>query len=253
MSFGIDFGTTNTAAFRCADEVTEEIGDETRHPMPSVVAINKFTGEVEIGRNARKRISLEEEDGSWVVVRSLKRELARNTQWNVGGRVYSAVDLTAELLRRIATQPLTWGGSRIGKATLGVPVRMLPSARRRLKRAASLAGIEVSAVLKESTAACIKHRALLANLQHAAVFDWGGGTLDISVIRVEGTELTELWSDGCDLAGDDLDLVIARHILGKCREGNEDVPEFDLLTKPQQLRLLYEAGLRNRRRARSVH
>jgi len=118
---------------------------------------------------------------------------------------------------------------------------MSPTARRRLKKAASMAGIEVSAVLKESTAACIKYRALLANLQHAAVFDWGGGTLDISVIRVEGTELTELWSDGRDLAGDDLDLVIARYILSRCREASDGVPEFDQLTKPQQLRLLYEA------------
>lgn len=241
MSVGIDFGTTNTAAVRLTAGLAEQIGDETRQPLPSVVAINRFTGEVEIGRSAIERISATDQEGAWLVVRSLKRDLGRDRKWTIAGRIWTVVDIAAEILKLLAKRPTSWGGERIRKATLGVPVRMTPEARRCLRHAAALADIEVTAVLKESTAACIKHRPLLLNFQHAVIFDWGGGTLDISVVRLEGHEVIELWSDGMELAGDDLDLTLARHILAKCRASSADLPEFEELSSSERMRLLYES------------
>lgn len=241
MSFGIDFGTTNSCSVRLIGTRAENIGDETGAPMPSVVAINQFTGEILVGREARNLLGRVDDESGYVVIPSVKRILETDVTWSTGERKWSTVQVVAEVLKKLARKPLDGGGRAISQATFGVPVRMGAGARRRLREAAQLAGITVTSVVKESTAACIRHRRSLVNFQRVAIFDWGGGTLDVSILKLDGHTIRELYSDGKNLAGDDLDQELAHNILAMFRHADPDLAEFETLMPNERKRLLYEA------------
>lgn len=241
MSFGIDFGTTNSCCVRLVGTRAENIGDETGAPMPSVVAINQFSGELLVGREARNLLSRVDDESGYIVIPSVKRILETGETWSAGGAKWTTVQVVAEVLKKLAKKPMDAGGRAINQATFGVPVRMGAGARRRLKEAAQLAGITVTSVVKESTAACIRHRRSLLNYQRVAIFDWGGGTLDVSILKLDGHTIRELYSDGKNVAGDDLDRVLAQYILSTFRRADPDLPDFESLMTSERKRLLYEA------------
>ncbi|MBK7928962.1 MAG: Hsp70 family protein [Bryobacterales bacterium] len=171
----------------------------------------------------------------------LSSEYETNATWVTGERKWTTVQVVAEVLKKLARKPLDGGGKAITQATFGVPVRMGAEARRRLTEAAQLAGIAVTSVVKESTAACIRHRRSLANFQRVAIFDWGGGTLDVSILKLDGHSIRELYSDGKNLAGDDLDKELALSILAMIRSVDPGLAEFESLMPNERKRLLYEA------------
>src|SRR5439155_1015962 len=81
--------------------------------------------------------------------------------------------------------------------------------------AAKLAGIAVSTFVKESTAAIISEWQNVKGRNYVAVFDWGGGTLDVSIVRLKETKIIELATKGLSLAGNLIDEEIARFVHGR--------------------------------------
>lgn len=102
--FGIDFGTTNSAVVAIAEINGEMVGEPQNigdsssriHPLPSYVAINKQTGEVKTGLEAKKTITDYEK---FQVFSSIKSVIDEDKSWNVAGREWSPIDIAAELFK----------------------------------------------------------------------------------------------------------------------------------------------------------
>ena len=103
------------------------------------------------------------------------------------------------------------------RAVFSIPVGCSMTQRRALRRAAHLAGIEVSSFISEPTAALCRHfnDPAVSQWSKIAVLDWGGGTLDIAVVQINGDVVTEIATHGRYLGGDDFDRKIAKYLHGQ--------------------------------------
>jgi len=211
--FGIDFGTTNSCAVRLPAGRNDRFGDEEGRPLPSIVVIDKATGEERCGRDVwRQRLEINER-GGYHIITSIKKQLNEIRNWYTPSKRWTVPQVVAVVLKQLSKRAESFhirGG--IGKATFGVPVGMSPLARRNLREAADIAGIKVSGLVKESTAVLMRYWEPVRHCRYVAVFDWGGGTLDISLIEIRGDSLFELHTAGMPIAGDSLDDRIARFL-----------------------------------------
>jgi molecular chaperone DnaK len=220
-SFGIDFGTTNSAAVGWSSAgMGRTFGERSGRPLPSVVAIHKITGEVySIGSAARENRELL--GAECEVISSVKSFLAQSDKsWSIGPRVWKTEDIAAEIikeLRKSIQSRLAPGERLMDRAVFSIPVGCSMAQRRTLRRAAQLAGIEVSSFISEPTAALCRHfnDAEVRQWSKVAVFDWGGGTLDISIVQISGDVVTEIATYGRRLGGDDLDRKLAEYLHGQ--------------------------------------
>lgn len=209
--FGIDFGTTNTSAI---DALTgRAYGDGFGSPLPSIVAIDRASNNLLIGRDAWEHRFELRERGDFEVIRSIKSLLDKPERW-IGhkGRVWTVVDVAAALISELKQKVANTGQVDVTQATFSVPVDLSPAARKTLRLAAARAGISVTTFVKESTAAIISEWQNVKSSQYVAVFDWGGGTLDVSVVQLRATKITELATKGLALAGNLIDEEIARFV-----------------------------------------
>ncbi len=205
-SFGIDFGTTNSAAVGWSDAgIGRTFGERSGRPLPSVVAIHKITGEIHsIGSAAREH--RERLGADCEVISSVKACLAQaDKSWSIGPRVWRPEDVAAEIikeLRKSIQSRLAPGERLMDRAVFSIPVGCSMAQRRTLRRAAHLAGIEVSSFISEPTAALCRHfnDPEVRQWSKVAVFDWGGGTLDISIVQISGDVVTEIATHGRHLA-----------------------------------------------------
>lgn len=217
--FGIDFGTTNSSV---VEYVTlngrthrRQHGDDEGRPMPSIVAIDKETGEVFTGRDAwNKRSELAQ---TCECIQSVK-SLLEVDGWSkfIAGRWWSAKDIAAEVfksLRRNVSGSADEGPME--SATVAVPIGFSRTKREAIRSAAREAGIEVESFVSEPTAAFFSNYDKLRGDGTVVIFDWGGGTLDVSVLRNSGGRITELATAGIPVAGDEIDDRLARKIHAK--------------------------------------
>ena len=225
--FGIDFGTTNSGAFEF--NTKQSYGDKEARPLPSIVVIDKATDNAFGGREAwQGRLALTEM-GNCHVISSIKTLLESDREWFSAKKRWTVPDVAAVVLAQLNERAQTAGG--ITEATFSIPVGMSPKARRALREAARMSGIKVKGFVKESTAALIRHWEKVKYCRHVVVFDWGGGTLDISTLELQGQSIHELAARGAPIAGDWLDQDLARFVhtsIMKRRGGSkamEQVPE----------------------------
>ncbi len=101
----------------------------------------------------------------------------------------------------------------LSRATFSIPVGLTAGARRVLRRAAADAGIDVTGFVTESTAVFFRYWTERQHCRYVAVFDWGGGTQDISVLEISSGGLVhERATMGLPEAGDDVDQAIALYL-----------------------------------------
>ena len=226
-AFGIDFGTTNSGAVGFDRGQMANFGYDTRQPFPSVVAIHRLNGEVRaVGRDARER--QEELAETCEIIKSVKTHLGDPAKiWNFGRVPWTPERVTAELLRALwaKVRAARTTGERPAEAVFSIPVGFAPRKRQALRRAAEMAGIRVKSFVSEPTAAVCKNFSKVRRFPTVVVFDWGGGTLDISVVRIEREHVHELATFGVALGGDDIDRRIARYVHGQIAVQRQlDVP-----------------------------
>ncbi len=240
LAVGIDLGTTNSVVAIVAGEHPEVLRDEHGDGLiPSVVA---YIGETPLVGRAAQDAALENPDR---VISSVKRLMGRGSgdikalagalpyqihgdqqigmvRLTVGERVLSPVEISADILRAIKQRAESALDRKVDRAVVTVPAYFDDAARTATKDAAKLAGLEVLRLVNEPTAA-----ALAYGLDHAAeglyaVYDLGGGTFDISLLRLQ-TGVFQVLATGGDaaLGGDDFDHVLAEWILGQ--EGLEHI------------------------------
>lgn len=203
--FGIDFGTTNSAAVKLTGAEIQKYGDEAGQPLPSVVALDRATGEASCGREVWQKREEYRRSGSYVVIESIKRYLGTDERWPTEARVWSPEDVAGVVLKQLSERAAKLGVEAISRAVITIPVEYPAEARRALRRAASKAGIDICTFVTESTAALVRHFTNLQHCRYVAVFDWGGGTLDISVLEIRDGRVLELATEGMDIAGDVID------------------------------------------------
>ena len=212
--YGSDFGTTSSAVvgYMVMDHKPEQFlyGDDEGRPIPSVVAINKTSGEIITGREAwDKKMELSE---TCEYFSSIKSVLDRDTRYTIAGHEWTTVEIAAELFKALKTSVQERTGNELSTATIAIPIGFSPEKRDRLREAAGKAGITVNSFISEPTAAFFANYEELRSSSIVAVFDWGGGTLDVSILKNENGRISELATAGSNIAGDYIDNKIAQRI-----------------------------------------
>lgn len=236
--FGIDFGTTRSATvgYLVMDHSPEMFlyGDEEGRPIPSVIAIDKTTGEVYTGREAwDKKMELSE---SCEYISSVKTILDQDTIMMIAGREWSPVDVAAELFKALRENVKERTGVEMTAAAVAIPIGFSSKKREKLRSAAKAAGITITSFISEPTAAFFANYDELRSSSIVAVFDWGGGTLDVSVLQNANGKISELATAGSNIAGDYIDNKIAQRIHAKIsRKKGMEIAFADMPSSAQDM------------------
>lgn len=243
--FGIDFGTTSSAVVGCyVDDGSiriDHFGDSEGNPIPSVIAIDKNSGEVFSGREAwEKRTELSD---SCEVITSVKMILDEKKVKQIAGKDWTPEDIACELFKAMKNSVAEKTDNNqhitLNEAVVAIPVGFSPEKRNILRRAAASAGIRIKSFVSEPTAAFFANYDNLKYASTVAVFDWGGGTLDVSILRTEDGKIEELAKAGISIAGNAIDEKIARKIHARIVEKQKDKNfSFDDMPSNSKDRLL---------------
>ncbi len=238
--FGIDFGTTNSAVHAITaigDSIDDEfdIGENDRRPLPSFVAIHKQTGEIVTGLDAKSSITDEDE---YMVFSSIKTIIGEDRVWEIAGKTWTPTDIAAELFKALKQKAENSTREKMKDAVVAVPVGFSSKKKNNVRKAANKAGIKVLMFVSEPTSAYCSRASEMHKYHNVAVFDWGGGTLDVVVLRIEGNIVHELAAAGITLAGNDIDRHLAERVcMNAASKAGEDFA-FEDLSHKVQLRLM---------------
>ncbi len=231
---GIDLGTTNSLVACTLEGKPSIIPDsQGRRLVPSVVSIDEQGGLL-VGEEAKARLESHPLDTVYSIKRFMGRgvkDLAQmasvvpfqfNTDENdivrirMGGRFYSAPELSARILAKLKKQAEDRLGEPVTSAVITVPAYFNDSQRQATKDAGMLAGLDVRRVLNEPTAASLAYGLQEKREGIIAVYDLGGGTFDFSLLKLQEGIFQVLATHGdTHLGGDDFDHAIAREVLAE--------------------------------------
>jgi actin-like ATPase involved in cell morphogenesis len=213
-AFGIDFGTTNSLAALVSGNQVISLVDNENRPHPSVIWYRG--SETLVGRDARQYLDVTEGGAPAGFVRSPKMRLRRGGQIYVDGRPVDPTDAVAEVLKHLKKDAAIArdraAGHVLDRAVMTIPVDFGGPERQALREAAKKAGIGVIQFVHEPVAALYAHlrsktdfRSELASLEGRSmlVFDWGGGTLDLTLCRIHDGSIMQVANLGDNTVGGD--------------------------------------------------
>lgn len=204
---GIDLGTTNSEVAAFVDGQVRILGSGGKEILPSVVGISP-SGELLVGEAARNQLVLYPER----TVRSIKRKMGTNEAVSLGDREFTPPEISALILRELASWASRKLDRPVAKAVITVPAYFSDAQRQATREAAKLAGLDAVRILNEPTAASLAYGE--GSRHTAMVYDLGGGTFDVSVVALEGDVTEVLSSHGNNrLGGDDFNDLLAEHLL----------------------------------------
>ncbi len=207
---GIDLGTTNSEIALYRNGRPEILADEQgRKILPSVVGLTE-AGELLVGEEARNQWLLYPDR----TVRSIKRRMGQAATVHMAGREYTPQEISAIILKRLKEIAEARLGHALRKAVITVPAYFSDTQRQATREAGEIAGLEVVRIINEPTAAALVYEAGQHEGKRILVYDLGGGTFDVSVVRIEEGVVEVISSHGNNhLGGDDFDQKIVAHIL----------------------------------------
>jgi len=219
---GIDLGTTNSEVAVVRDGRVEVIEVDGAVLLPSVVGLAD-DGALLVGATARNQYALYPER----TIKSIKRRMGEDAKVALGGREYSPQEISALILGRLKRAAEAHLGEPVAKAVITVPAYFSDAQRQATRDAGELAGLEVARIINEPTAAALAYESDHPQRKTVLVYDLGGGTFDVSVVRVENNVVEVLASHGNNhLGGDDFDARILDHLVDWLqRERKLDVTE----------------------------
>ncbi len=233
---GIDLGTTNSvvAALEGGDP-TVLPNAEGQRTTPSVVAFSK-SGEVLTGEVA-KRQAITNPDRT---IRSIKRHMGQDHKVEIDGKNYSPQEISARILQKLKSDAEAYLGDTVTEAVITVPAYFDDAQRQATKEAGQIAGLEVSRIINEPTAAALAYGLdKTEGDQTVLVFDLGGGTFDVSLLELgDGVFEVKATSGNTNLGGDDWDQRVMDHLV-KTFKDNHGV---DLSNDKMALQRLKEAA-----------
>lgn len=217
---GIDLGTSNSAAavmlggrptiIPSAEGITQY-----GKAFPSYVAFTK-TGERLVGEPA-KRQAITNPEGT---VTAFKRKMGTDYKYRIFGKDYTPQELSAILLQKIKRDAEAFLGDTVEKAVITVPAYFNDNQRQATKDAGTIAGLEVVRIINEPTAASLAYGLdKMEKEQKIMVFDFGGGTLDVTIMEFGGGVFEVKSTSGdTQLGGTDMDNKLVDYIVGEFRK-----------------------------------
>ena len=232
---GIDLGTTNSEIALYRNGRPEILADEQgRKILPSVVGLTE-AGELLVGEEARNQWLLYPDR----TVRSIKRRMGQAATVHMAGREYTPQEISAIILKRLKEIAEARLGHALRKAVITVPAYFSDTQRQATREAGEIAGLEVVRIINEPTAAALVYEAGQHEGKRILVYDLGGGTFDVSVVRIEEGVVEVISSHGNNhLGGDDFDQKIVAHILEHLKIGEA----VDLSAEPRAMARILRAA-----------
>jgi len=236
-TIGIDLGTTNSVvAVMEGGEPKIIVNEEGARTTPSVVSFNQ-DGERVVGQVAKRQAVTNPEN----TVMSIKRLMGRRhaelpeddkqlpyrlvagkdgmSEVEIRGKQYRPPEISAMVLKKLKKSAEAYLGEKVSAAVITVPAYFNDAQRQATKDAGKIAGLEVKRIINEPTAAALAYGMDKNQDQKIAVFDFGGGTFDISILEV-GDKVVEVLSTNGDthLGGDDLDAILMKHLAAEFKK-----------------------------------
>ena len=224
---GIDLGTTNSCiAVMEGSEPKVILNEEGSRTTPSVVAFTK-EGEILVGQVAKRQAIANPENTIFSIKRFMGRslnevseemkmvpyEVIQGTKNEVrikaGDKSYTPPEISAMILQKLKKSAEAYLGQPVTEAVITVPAYFNDAQRQATKDAGTIAGLEVKRIINEPTSSALAYGLDKKKDHTIAVYDFGGGTFDISILEV-GDNVVEVKATNGDthLGGDNLDQVI---------------------------------------------
>ncbi len=210
----VDLGTSNSAAAvleagRPVIIPSAEGASMYGKAFPSVVAFTK-DGQLLVGEPARRQ-AVSNPEGT---IMAVKRKMGTNKKITIRGKDYTPQQISAYILQKIKRDAEAFIGEKIQKAVITVPAYFDDAQRQATKDAGAIAGLDVVRIVNEPTAAALAYGLDKANVdQKILVFDFGGGTLDVTIMELgEGVFEVKSTNGDTQLGGTDMDLAIINHV-----------------------------------------
>ncbi|KAF0247631.1 MAG: molecular chaperone DnaK, partial [bacterium] len=254
---GIDLGTTNSVvAIMEGGSPTVIANSEGARTTPSVVGFTK-DGQRLVGQVAKRQAVTNPENTVYSIKRFMGRRYEEvggeikqvpysvksagngDCRVQVSGKEYSPPEVSAMILQKLKTAAEEYLGQKVEKAVITVPAYFNDAQRQATKDAGKIAGLEVMRIVNEPTAAALAYGLDKKKNETIAVFDFGGGTFDISVLEV-GEGVVEVKSTNGDthLGGDDIDERLMKWIIEEFKKDQG----IDLSNDKMALQRLKEAA-----------
>ncbi len=254
---GIDLGTTNSVVAVLEGGDSKVIANsEGGRTTPSVVAFSK-EGERLVGQVAKRQAVTNPENTVFSIKRFMGRKYSEvseeqkmvpykvveapngDARISASGKLYSPPEVSAMILQKLKQAAEDYLGEKVTKAVITVPAYFNDSQRQATKDAGQIAGLEVLRIVNEPTAAALAYGLDKKKDETIAVYDFGGGTFDISVLEV-GEGVVEVKSTNGDthLGGDNLDQRVMEWIVAEFRKDQG----IDLSKDKMALQRLKEAA-----------
>ena len=214
---GIDLGTTNSVvAVLEGGEPTVIANAEGARTTPSVVAFAK-NGEVLVGEVA-KRQAVTNVDRT---IRSVKRHMGSDWKSRIDDKTFTPQQISAFVLQKLKRDAESYLGETVTDAVITVPAYFSDAQRQATKEAGEIAGLTVSRIVNEPTAAALAYGLDKESDQTILVFDLGGGTFDVSLLEIgEGVVEVKATSGDNHLGGDDWDSRLVDWMVKKFKDNN---------------------------------
>jgi molecular chaperone DnaK len=254
---GIDLGTTNSAvAVMEGGQATIVTNDEGGRTTPSVVAFTE-EGERLVGSIARRQSVTNPKGTIYSIKRFMGRRLGEipeeislvpfdvvegkegTAEVKVGDTTYSPPEISAMILQKLKAAAESQLGGEVTAAVITVPAYFNDAQRQATKDAGQIAGLDVKRIINEPTAAALAYGLDKKEDQKIAVYDFGGGTFDISILEV-GENVVEVKATNGDshLGGDNLDQRIIDYLIAEFKKDQG----LDLSKDSMALQRLREAA-----------
>ena len=254
---GIDLGTTNSVvAVMEGGESTVITNPEGNRLTPSIVAFTK-AGERLVGQVAKRQAVTNPENTIFSIKRFMGRKFDEvneemkmvpfrvvrasngDVRISAGGKEYSPPEISAMILQKLKQAAEEYLGQPVTKAVITVPAYFNDAQRQATKDAGQIAGLEVMRIVNEPTAAALAYGLDKKKDETIAVYDFGGGTFDISILEV-GEGVVEVKSTNGDthLGGDNLDQKVIDWIASEFKKSDG----IDLTKDRMALQRLKEAA-----------
>jgi len=254
---GIDLGTTNSVvAVMEGGQPTVVTNEEGGRTTPSIVA---FTDEGErlVGAVAKRQAVTNPERSVYSIKRFMGRRRSEVPEEiglvpyqvgegregavviGIGGREYTPPEISAMILQKLRKSAEDYLGQPVSGAVITVPAHFNDAQRQATKDAGKIAGLEVKRIINEPTAAALAYGLDKEKDEKIAVFDFGGGTFDISILEV-GENVVEVKATGGDthLGGDNLDQRVIDYLIAEFKKDQG----LDLSRDPMAVQRLREAA-----------
>ncbi len=254
---GIDLGTTNSVvAIQEGEKTTVIPNEEGGRTTPSVVAFTP-KGEILVGQVAKRQRVTNPENTIYSIKRFMGRRFgevgkeikqvpfkvteAQNGDVRVEAlsKKYAPPEISAFIIQKLKKAAEDYLGEKVEKAVITVPAYFNDSQRKATKDAGKIAGLDVVRIINEPTAAALAYGMDKKKDQTIAVYDFGGGTFDISILEVgEGVVEVKATNGDTHLGGDDLDQKVQDWIVEEFRRESG----IDLTRDKMALQRLKEAA-----------